>query len=209
MENSRPSQPPIAGAELECLFGYHNLDLKHVAPLCKAALRSGLRLRSTEPFVAADTNYLHWELPRIDSLDDFLLWLQRSLPARMFLRLNGRLHDAEAPISLSVHLPEKVVTLSVPEVILWDVEGEKENLAYERLDAFFELCAAIAAVHVPSRAAIGSEPCHVDEISVHNPDSSRFVFEPITFFSQRHRKDLFDWYRKVYANRWNQPFRID
>jgi hypothetical protein len=168
-----------------------------------------LSLSDNPSFAAADSSYSFVGVPPLTSFRDFLTWARTTNCAHLFLKFSAQLFDVGVRLSVAVHLDLGVLSISTAENMLWNFSENREDARKERLDAFFALCEQVCDVLPPKNAAIGSEPCHADEISVNCSNSERkHDFVRDDFFSENHRRELYAWYVNVYSRRWENARRI-
>lgn len=209
MSQQPEPSPSIGGASLECVFAYDHLCLEDLEVICDEKFRMQLRPVEDDPFVVTDADFTAFDTPPVSSFHELFSWSSGRDIAKLYMKLVTQLHDSEVRISISADFVENVVSISTAENMLWGFTEEVREARFERLDAFYTLCEQVSLNRVPTRAVIGSEPCHTSEISLKNPDSKRFMFSREQFFSDAQKRELFDWYVEIYARRWDQSRHID
>ena len=205
MEPNREKKLPIGGASLECLMAYECLGMADIkAIVSDGKLKTVMQLRRFDPFVSADPGFAAFHSPQVKTIGEFLNWLQGRNDSVVVFNYVSRFVDIDAPVSLGFYLNKMVIQISTPEDVIWAFSHDAKKATSERLDAFYKICEIVGSIRAPNYAAIGSEPCHVEEITMKNSTCvSRERYERGVFFSESRKQELFEWYTNVYVKRWD------
>ena len=201
--NSNRKQPPIGGALLEAMFAYSTLDLANMITIARSMETSNCHPCKHEKWIARTANFDFIKPPKPKNIEQFLEWAIDQQIEDANLSYSAKLYDQIVNLSLSFDFAFSVVSMATTEDFLWGFTEDANNADFRRLDAFYHLCEAVCLARIPTRAIIGSETCHVDEISV-STATDRFQFWHDLFFCSSERQSLFDWYVTIYARRWDR-----
>jgi hypothetical protein len=201
-------KPPIGGALLEALFAYDHLTFVDASDIVNSLLNNGLLCYDGSRTNARSVDF-DFKTPEPNELPTgFLSQCFSSDFIEIFIAFNWTLNGKKIELNLAFDLANSVVSLSCKEDFLWNNSEGPCKVDYESLTSFYEVCEQICEVQLPRRAAIGSEPCHAEDIRVGGDDYD-FNFVHSIFFSEAKKKNLQDWYENVYLRRWEDSTRLD
>lgn len=196
--------PPLAGADLECHLGFGDLSLGFVASVVDSLFAQGFSLRF--PILLYERDQAErpmeqtWEGSQgfLNSLDRF-----EKIHSLVF-RLTGNLQDLPVDLCLTASMKTGVLTLSVPEDMLWGYEPESGSAQIHRLRAFVAVCKEVTRTRRPDLIFIGTETYHAEDFASTGVRGTSIEHFDDAVFSEARVHELFEWYTRSYRERWNQ-----
>ena len=195
--------PPIGGANLECYFSCKTLSRKSFSALVNICFSKGFELVGQEALLAYGNDPIEPVLISSPAeLDGFIEKLQCEKILRCIANFSGVLVDVKTPMNLLADFKNLVVSISVPEDVLWKFSGDPALADFRILRVFAACCDEVASTISPIFGYIGTETLHPKEMQLDRAVSEGALPVDESFFSDARLRELFEWYLTVYVERW-------
>lgn len=205
MTGRQGPNPPIGGANLECLLVCRDLRVSRLPALLAICEECGFRMVETEPLLAYGIDLVEPEqVSQALHLSKFVADAERSNARRCIVNLCGTLADTSTSFSMLLDLENKVVVISVPEDVLWGFGDDIGRADFEKLRVFAKCCKDIASELSPELGYLGTEELHPEDMVAYAAEEHGATRVDETFFSEARLRELFDWYVDVYVKRWEK-----
>ena len=205
MTGQRGPEPPIGGADLECLLACQDLRASMLPVLLSICEEHGFQMVETDPLLAYGIDPVEPEqISQALHLSKFVAGAERRNSRRCIVNLCGILIDTRTSSSMLLDFEHRVLTLSIPEDVLWGFGEDTSRADFEKLRLFAMCCEEIASELSPGFGYLGTEELHPEDIVVGAAEGRGVSHVDEAFFSESRLKELFDWYLNVYTRRWEK-----
>lgn len=201
----KPIKPPLGGPELECSLAYRELKLTDLRKFAPIIFDNGFSLDVERIFGSKDPEELDPPgLSGVQSLDDVVYGAAAAHYSQLTVCFTGKLAGLKMGLALTLRTDCGVVTISVPEDMLWAFSGDPTQAELPRLKAFTRVCQDLANANPPAFAHLDTEGVNPEELTVVKSELVKGLgpYDPRLFDDEDTLERLLAWYTEHNPQQW-------
>ena len=178
------------GISLECLLSYKQVNIGFIQDCVNILNNYGFYLRKDEEIVIVSDEFEIITYEKL--LKENLGFVKAKSVPNIILNFRGELYDVDTDLSISVNKKNEVVTISIPEKVIWAYYPEFMKPDINRFMFFVNICKKICYMYPPMFAFIGEESYDSEDFSINNLKNNNIIEAyNESFFSEENLRTLF------------------